>query len=221
MEQGVNVVASAFDIVSAFETQVASYAGSRFAVAVDSCTSALFLACRYLSVGKVRLPRTYCSVPAAILHAGGSIEWTPDSWVGEYSLAPYPIIDSAGRFRRGMSRPGEFRCVCFHWTKVVPVGKGGMILHDDPAADEWFRLARYSGRHACDQFADPGYALAGWNCYMDPATAARGLTLLKNLPDSPPDVRTHESYPDISANPIYTTDDLAVRYALPKPYGAA
>ena len=34
-----------WDIVNAFETMVAKYAGSRYAVAVDSCTNSLFL-CR-------------------------------------------------------------------------------------------------------------------------------------------------------------------------------
>ncbi|MCC7422025.1 MAG: GNAT family N-acetyltransferase [Planctomycetaceae bacterium] len=205
---------NAFEIVNEFERQVADYAGSRFAVAVDTCSSALFLASRYLSVGTVRLPeRTYCSVPAAVLHAGGRVKFSDLKWQGEYGLDPYPIVDSAGRFRRGMYGPGEFRCVSFHWTKILPVGRGGMILHDNPDADEWFRLARFSGRHACDQFNDPGYALAGWNVYLDPCYAARGLTLLKNLPDSPADIRTHESYPSMAGNPVY--GEFSDHYRLP------
>lgn len=209
---------NAFQVVTDFEHAVAEWTGAPYAVAVDSCSSALFLACRYLSVGAVSLPRTYCSVPAAVIHAGGRVEWRSEYWSGEYRLDPYPIVDSAGRFRRGMYRRGEYRCVCFHWTKALPIGKGGMILHDNPKADEWFRLARYSGRHACDQFADPGFALCGWNVYMDPAYAARGLTLLKNLAPDAPDCRNQDSYPPLEHNPIYRAHTLSQQYGLPEPH---
>ena len=206
---------NAFSAVDEFEKQVARYAGSRYGVAVDSCSSALFLCCRYLSVGKVYLPRTYCSVPAEIIHAGGSVEWTDEEWWGEYQLDPYPIVDSAGRFRRNMHTQGQYRCQCFHWTKSLPIGKGGMILHDDPKADVWFRKARYSGRDACDQFDNPPLTVAGWNLYMQPEHASRGLTLLANLKRMPEDTRTHESYPDISDAEAFKTTD---NYGLPEPH---
>lgn len=208
---------NAFRAVDDFERSIADYAGSQFAVAVDTCTSALFLSLMWHRAESVTVPaRTYCSVPCAVIQAGARVKFNPEPWAGDYQLNPHPIIDSAGRFKRGMHKHGEFRCVSFHWTKILPLGRGGAILHDDPEADQWFRLARFSGRHACDQFADPGFAFCGWNVYMEPAYATRGLELLKNLPDSPPDIRSSESYPDLSRNPIYTTTDPAERYGLPK-----
>ena len=49
-----------FDTVRGFENALAEYSGSKYAVAVDSCTSALLLACAYLKVEEVTIPkRTY------------------------------------------------------------------------------------------------------------------------------------------------------------------
>ena len=53
-----------YDIVKMFEEEVAKYTGSKFAVSVDSCTNAIFLCCKYLSVEEVTIPsKTYLSVP--------------------------------------------------------------------------------------------------------------------------------------------------------------
>ena len=44
------VVNDPWDIVEAFESMVADYAGSKYAVAVDSCTNSLFLCMKYLQM---------------------------------------------------------------------------------------------------------------------------------------------------------------------------
>ena len=61
-----------WDIVEGFEKLVAEYAGSKYAVAVDSCTNSIFLCLKYLNAaGEIEVPkRTYLSVPQAIIHAG-------------------------------------------------------------------------------------------------------------------------------------------------------
>jgi dTDP-4-amino-4,6-dideoxygalactose transaminase len=41
---------NAFGVVDEFERRVAEYAGSKYAVAVDCCTSALFLCFKFLKV---------------------------------------------------------------------------------------------------------------------------------------------------------------------------
>ena len=46
-----------WDVVEAFEDKVAKYAGSKYAVATDSCTNSLFLCLKYLNAtGKVKVP---------------------------------------------------------------------------------------------------------------------------------------------------------------------
>ena len=43
LERDGYIVEDPWDIVDAFEDKVAGYAGSKYAVAVDSCTNAMFL----------------------------------------------------------------------------------------------------------------------------------------------------------------------------------
>ena len=191
-----------YAIVRHFENTVAAYAGSRFAVAVDTCSAALFLCCSYLKVGDVTIPaHTYPAVPCSIIHAGGRVHFEGIEWSGEYQLKPYPIWDGALRFHKNMYGPGTYRCLSFHYKKHIPIGRGGMILTDDAAAVEWFKLARYSGRHEVPLMEDHFEAL-GWNFTMDPERAARGLALLQNFPDDSPDIPT-TGYPDLSRFSIY------------------
>jgi len=94
-----------YKIVKMFEEEVAHYTGAPYAVSVDSCTSALFLCCKWLKVEEVQIPsETYLSVPQAIMQAGGTVVFNKafNGWEGEYMLYPYPIADSAKRFRRNM-----------------------------------------------------------------------------------------------------------------------
>lgn len=81
-----------FKIVAMFEEEVAEYTNAPFAVAVDSCTNAIFLACKYLNVQQVSIPKkTYLSIPQSIQHAGGIPVFEDRNWSGIYQLEPYPI----------------------------------------------------------------------------------------------------------------------------------
>src|SRR5215213_4848606 len=121
-----------FKIVQMFEEELSNYTGAPFAVAVDSCTSALFLCCRYLAVKEVFIPKkTYLSVPQAIIHAGGKVCYKDLDWSGIYKLDPYPVYDSALRLTSNMFIENSFMCLSFHYKKRLPIGKGGAILLDN------------------------------------------------------------------------------------------
>ena len=77
-----------WDIVEAFESMVADYAGSKYAVAVDSCTNSLFLCMKYLeATGEVEVPkRTYLSVPQTVIHAGCTPKFVDLEWKGLYQM---------------------------------------------------------------------------------------------------------------------------------------
>src|SRR6185437_1689641 len=108
-----------FQVVKDFEAALCEYTGAPYAVTVNSCTMALFLACKYYKVFGIRIPkRTYISVPMSIKHAGGRVEFTDKKWRGEYQLEPYPIWDCARRFTSGMYKKRQFQCVSFHWAKI-------------------------------------------------------------------------------------------------------
>jgi len=138
-------------------------------------------------VGKVTIPKkTYFSVPMSIIHAGGCVRYEDLSWFGAYRLKPYQIIDSAMRFKKDMYWPGQFQCLSFHYAKHIPIGRGGMILTDNKKAAKWFRVMRNDGRREIPKEKD-NVKLLGWNFYMTPEQAARGLSLyywrIFNQPD--------------------------------------
>jgi dTDP-4-amino-4,6-dideoxygalactose transaminase len=191
----------AFRVVEMFEEAMAEFTGARHGVAVESCSMALYLSCAYVGVGTVTIPaRTYVSVPAAVIHAGGRVDFRDVPWTGAYRLEPYAITDSALRMRRGMYE-GGLHCVSFHARKLLPIGRGGMVLTDDGAAADWLRRARFDGRTGSVPFLVDPVEMLGWNAYMTPEQAARGLQLLEALGDGRPDLTP--DYPDLRALPVF------------------
>ena len=162
---------NAFSVVAQFEAAMAEYAGAPYAVAVDCCTNAIFLCCKWLRVGEVRIPaQTYASVPMAVIHAGGTATFEDRPWQGSYQLAPYALWDGAKRMRRSMYHSG-LHCLSFHAKKRLAIGRGGMILTDDAAAVRWLRRVRYDGREGLP-YAQERIDMLGWHCYMTPEQAA-------------------------------------------------
>ena len=140
------------EVVTIFENKVAKFAGAEYGVAVDCCTHGLFLSLLfYRDVLKmvnefVEIPSyTYCSVPMQIRHAGYTPKFVDYQWSGKYQLKPFDIWDGAVRWTEGMYE-GGFHIVSFQLKKRIPIGRGGMILTDDPVAAEWFRKMTYDGR---------------------------------------------------------------------------
>ena len=190
-----------WDVVDAFEDKIAKFAGSKYAVSVDSCTNAMFLCLKYLKAkGYIRLPKkTYLSVPGLVIHAGCKIIFEDKEWSGVYPLDPFPVVDSATRFTENMYVKGTFQCLSFHIRKILPIAKGGMILTDNKNAVEWFKLARYEGRNnrvPHDSIDD--IDMLGWNFYMPPEQAARGIELFNNLPKVNKDSGGSWKYTDLS-----------------------
>lgn len=191
-----------YGVVREFEKQVARYTGATHAVAVDSCTNAIFLSCKYMGVSEVTIPsKTYLSVPQSVIHAGGGVVLDTgddaNGWTGIYQLRPYPIYDAAKRFTSGMYMPGSHMCLSFHSKKLLPIGKGGMILTDDATAASWYRRARYEGRGEMPYREDDVERL-GWNMYMTPEQAAKGLLLLRDYPPHAPDMLENPGYRDLT-----------------------
>ena len=192
-----------YKIVKMFEEEVAHYTGAPFAVATNSCTNALLLCCEYLQVKEVTIPaQTYLSVPQSILHAGGTVKFEEKKWKGIYQLKPYPIYDAAKRFTSGMYFPGNYMCLSFHIKKHLKIGKGGMILTDDFDAYQWFKKGRYEGRSEV-KYHEDDIEINGWNAYMTPEQAARGLMLMQNYPHHNEDIPEDPPYRDLREFEIF------------------
>ena len=194
-----------WDVVHIFETKVAAYAGSKYAVSLDSCTNALFLCLNYLRAGnEITIPKkTYLSVPGANINSGRKVVFEDLEWEGVYQLKPTNIYDGATRFRRGMYIPGSYQCLSFHKKKILSIGKGGMILTDDLEAYNWFKVARYEGRHTDVPYDEDTFDMIGWNMYMPPEQAAYGIEMFESLPDFNEDCGSSRKYKDLSVFPIF------------------
>ena len=192
-----------YKIVKMFEETVADYCGSKYAVSTDNCTDALLLCCEYYNVDSVTIPsKTYLSVPQSIMHAGGTPKFKDYRWQGVYQLEPYPIWDAAKRFTSGMYIPGSLMCLSFHIKKHLKIGKGGMILTDSEDAVKWFRKARYEGRGEV-MYHEDSIEINGWNAYMSPEQAARGLMLMQNYPEYADDLPEKPFYRDLREFPLF------------------
>jgi len=196
-----------FGIIEQFEKAICDYTGAPYAVAVNSCTNALFLSLKWNFdncdpiVDEVYIPkRTYVSVPMQALHAGLKIKFVDDNWRVQYQIWPLPVVDSARRFTGGMYVPETFQCVSFHWTKPLGIQHGGAIIHDNHDADEWLRRARFDGRLSGE--ASGQAKMIGWHCLTTPEVAAAGLVRIANLPYNNPD-SPKPDYPDLSQMDIF------------------
>jgi len=202
-EQGYEIN-NPWDVVRIFEEKVAEYAGSKYAIAVDNCTNALFLCLKYSKYkGEVIIPaKTYVSVPFAIKHAGCKPILIDKEWTGTYTLEPTNIVDGATRFRKGMYVSGTMHCISFHLKKVLKLGKGCMILTDDKEAYDWLQSASKIGRHVDRLYKDDYFEIEGWNMFMPPEQAARAILLFEKLPEENPDAGSSETYHDLRRHDI-------------------
>ena len=207
-----------YKITEDFEKALSDYTGAPYVITVDNMSNALFLALYYeknvkksITDDKVGIPcRTYPSVPCEIIHAGLKVDFEPvegKTIKGMYQLKGSNVWDSALSFTADMYRPNQHICVSFTGPyKHFKLSKGGAILTDSLEAYHWFKRARYSGRRECS-YHDDYLDMIGWNFYMMPELAARGLLLMNqfyNLDGS----KKHNAdlelpYPDLSQFEVY------------------
>jgi len=212
-----------YKVTEEFEEKLASYTGAKYAVTLDNLSNGLFLSLYYehyvnksIETDTIVIPNvTYPSVPCEIIHAGLKVGWdTKHPQVrkgklkGAYELKGSNVWDSALSFTADMYKSDTHMCVSFTGPyKHFKLSKGGAILTDDPKAYRWFKRARYSGRRAVS-YHDDNLDMLGWNFYMMPELAARGLLLMGQF-YNPDGSKTHQkdlelSYPDLSKFEIYT-----------------
>ena len=203
-EQGY-IVNDPWDILDIFEKKIAEFAGSNYAVGVDNCTDGMFLCLKYLNYeGPIIIPsRTWLSVPGTIIHAGCTVEFEEIEWSGLYPLKPTAVYDGATRFTKDMYVPGAYQCISFLHSKILGIGKGGMILTDDEEAYKWFKIARYEGRNLDVPMEEDTHEILGWNMYMTPEQAARGILLFEELDKENADTGGSWAYKDLSGYKIF------------------
>ena len=206
-----------YKITEDFEKMLSDYTGAPYVVTVDNQSNALFLSLMYEKIKdtEITIPsRTYPSVPCEIIHAGGKVKFEKTEGTtlkGAYQLKPTKVWDSALRFTNNMYIKDTHMCISFTGPyKHFKLSKGGAILTDDHNAYSWFKRARYSGRRECSYHND-NFDMLGWNFYMMPELASRGLLLMNqfydNITGKPKSNKDLElPYPDLSQFKIYTNE---------------
>jgi dTDP-4-amino-4,6-dideoxygalactose transaminase len=203
-----------YKVTEDFEKALGDYTGAPYVVTVDNQSNALFLAMMFEKVSgqTISIPsRTYPSVPCEIIHAGAKVSFESvkgKTLKGAYQLKPTNVWDSALRFTANMYQPGTHMCVSFTGPyKHFKLSKGGAILTDNFEAYNWFKRARYSGRRECS-YHDDNFDMLGWNFYMMPELAARGLLLMNQFYNTDGSKKHNEDlelpYPDLSKFEVYT-----------------
>ncbi len=207
-----------YKVTEEFEQKLADYTGAKYVITVDNMSNGLFLALYYENHIKnsiknktVTCPsRTYPSVPCEIIHSGLKIKWktvNKKTLTGAYQLEGSNVWDSALTFTADMYKPKTHMCVSFTGPyKHFKLSKGGAILTDDYNANLWFKRARYSGRRECS-YHDDDFDMLGWNFYMMPELAARGLLLMGQFYNTNGTKKQNKDltlpYPDLSNFKIY------------------
>ena len=86
-----------------------------------------------------------------------------------------------------------------------------MILTDDPEANRWLRVAAFEGRHLDVPYDKDEFEFIGWNMYMTPEDAARGILLFDQISEHNPDVCTQDDYHDLTTKEIFKNGYYKVR----------
>lgn len=172
-----------WDCVELFENKIASFCGSKYAISTDCCTHAIFLCLRYVNKTntKISLPfNTYISLPSVINMAGYSFKFVDHKWQDSYLLDPLNIIDSATCLKKNMYKDGTLTCLSFHFRKILPIGRGGMILTNSENEYKWLTSKRYDGRNMRVKYDEDIFKNSGYHMYMTPEQSAYGIHLFDN-----------------------------------------
>lgn len=200
------VIVDDMRVVRQFEEEVSKYANSKYGIAVSSNTDGILLCLELLKLTErikegdiIEIPKqTFISVPMSILNAKCKIKFRDEKWSGAYRLIPTSIWDSAVRFTKGMYIEESLYVVSFQYKKLLPIGKGGMILTNSKEDADVLRKLRFNGRTEGINPSEDNYDIKGFNAYFLPEQAARGLTLMSLLPEKNKDIGSWQDYPDVS-----------------------
>jgi len=192
-----------FEKVKEFEDAVADFFGAPYAVATDCCTHGLELSLRYTEAESITVPnRTYLSVPMLADKLGLKLKWEDKEWSGSYYLTDN-IVDAAVLWERDSYIPGTMMSVSFQFKKHLSLGRGGMILLDDPFAREKLKRMSYDGRSPDLPWAQQNIKTMGYHYYMTPETAELGLAKLPAAISTPPKKWVYEDWADLTKMDVF------------------
>ena len=193
-----------FEAIEELETKVADYFGAPYAVAIDCCTHGLELCLRHQGVTHYTVPkRTYISVPFLATKLGIEFEWRDEDWEDYYFLGGTNIVDAAVLWEQGSYIPDTFMCLSFQFRKHLSLGRGGMILTDNPKDAKMLKKMSYDGRKPNIPWREQDIDTMGYHFYMTPETAQLGLSKLPAAIATPPKKWVVTDWPDLTQMEIF------------------
>jgi dTDP-4-amino-4,6-dideoxygalactose transaminase len=187
-----------FDIVSKFESKVAEFFGSPYAISVDSCTHGLELCLRYEKYDNIEIPcRTYISVPFLAEKLNLKWKWKEENWKDYYYLGNTNIIDAAVLWKSNSYISDTYMCLSFQYQKHLSLGRGGMILLDNKDSYNILKKMSYDGRIPNIPWREQNIDTVGYHYYMTPETAQNGLDKLPTAIETTPRQWDINDWPDL------------------------
>jgi dTDP-4-amino-4,6-dideoxygalactose transaminase len=188
-----------FVTVNKFEKAIADYFGSPYAIAVDCCTHGVELCLRYTEAKSITVPkRTYISIPFLASKLGIELKWKDEDWSDYYFLGDTNVIDAAVLWKRDSYIPETLMCLSFQFRKHLSLGRGGMILTDNPDAYNALKKMSYDGRNPDVPWREQDIQTIGYHYYMTPETAQLGLEKLQKAIETEPKKWTITDWPDLT-----------------------
>ena len=192
-----------FEVVKKFEGEIANFFGSPYAVAVDCCTHGLELCLRKDKVKTITVPkRTYISIPLLSKKLNINLKWKDEIW-SDYYYVNHNIIDAAVLWKANSYIPGTFMNISFQFRKHLSLGRGGVILTDNPPASEKLRKMSYDGRLPDIPWGEQNISTMGYHYYMTPETAQLGINKLPEAIVNKPKQWTINDWPDLTQMDIF------------------
>jgi dTDP-4-amino-4,6-dideoxygalactose transaminase len=192
-----------FESVSLFEARILDFFGSKYAIAVDSCTHGIELCLRMNQVKNITVPkRTYISIPFLSKKLDINLIWKEENWNDYYYLTEN-IIDAAVLWKKDSYISNTFMCISFQFQKHLSLGRGGMILCDNKDAALELKKMSYDGREPNIPWRNQDISSIGYHYYMTPETAALGLEKLDQAINTPPKKWVVHDWPDLTQMKVF------------------
>jgi dTDP-4-amino-4,6-dideoxygalactose transaminase len=192
-----------FNIVTKFEKEISEFYGSPYAIAVDSCTHGVELSLRYTKSNKIYCPKhTYISIPFLSNKLNIDLKWVDNDWSDYYYLTDN-VIDAAVLWKQNSYIPHTFMSVSFQFQKHLSLGRGGVILCDNPIAAEQLKKMSYDGRLSNIPWREQNINTIGYHYYMTPETAQKGLDKLPEAIVTQPRKWVTNDWPDLTQMDIF------------------
>jgi dTDP-4-amino-4,6-dideoxygalactose transaminase len=179
-------------VVNEFENTIANYVGAKYAVSVNSATSAIFLALLNKNI-TLNIPTM---IPPVVLNAiitsgnkytfEDNVDWVGDSYV-LHNFKNYKIVDSAQKIEKNQFKQEcnseDLMIFSFYPTKPIGSCDGGMIVSDDLEKINYLRELSMNGMSQSINNWERDIKFPGYKMYMNSIQCEIGLRNFKLYPD--------------------------------------